>query len=83
MTSTNMIKKVDKDVYRIWKECPPYLLQVFYQEGVEMLRLKIIDHPQQDEHSGLTQKVYYFKDYQYEEMPPLIRSNFLNLREIF
>lgn len=80
-----MVTKVDRDVYRIWKECPPYLLQVFYQEGVEggeMLRLKIMDHPQQKNNFDY-QKVYYYKDYSYLEMPELIRLNFSNLKEIF
>jgi hypothetical protein len=80
-----MVTKVDRDVYRIWKECPPYLLQVFYQEGaegLEMLRVKIMDHPQQ-QNFGFYQKFYYYKDYSYQEMPELIRSNFANLKEIF
>jgi hypothetical protein len=78
-----MIRKVDRDVYRIWKECPPFLLQIFYQEGVEILRLKVVDHPQLEEQPSRLQKVYYFKDYNYAEMPNLIRINFSNLREIF
>lgn len=81
-----MVTKVDRDVYRIWKDCPPYLLQVFYQEGVEgteMLRLKIMDNPQQKSNFVLYQKVYYYKDYSYQEMPELIRLNFANLKEIF
>jgi hypothetical protein len=40
-----MMRKVDRNVFKIVKECNLHLLQVFYQEGVEMLRLKVIDHP--------------------------------------
>ena len=40
-----MMRKVDRNVFKIVKECNLHLLQVFYQEGTEMLRLKVIDHP--------------------------------------
>jgi hypothetical protein len=75
-----MIKKLEDNIFRICKECPPYLLFVFYQEGEERLKFKVIGHLQNQQNHL---QPYYFKDYVYAEMPDLIRLNFANLREIF
>lgn len=78
LTHPKMIKRVEQNVYRICKECTPFLLLVFYHEIEAKMRLKVMAHPQAGQES-LEQRYYYYKDFQFQEMPDLIRYNFTNL----
>lgn len=74
-----MIKKLDDNLWRITKEFSPFVLLMFYQNKPEIIRLKVF----MEKDMLQEPKRYFYKDFNYEEMPDLFRLNFDNLLEIF